>query len=112
MLPIDETELDPAEVARIRRLKRIVIGLGVAILLCLVLLAVGIVTRLGGEGRSRSVPPMAYEIDLPADARLVSMSVEQGRVYILYETAMGGVLDVREASSWKRVSLVTLKRGP
>lgn len=111
---MDDTKdegIDPREAARIRRLKAIVIGLGVAILAALAGVVYGVATQLGGG--SRSTPPMAAEIPYPPGAQFITMSVDQGRIYLLYNTADGPLLDVRDARDMARLALIRLRpEGP
>lgn len=75
----DVPAVDPKSTDSYRMLRAVVIGLGVLIVIAVVLLVVGLATRLGGHGKSgASADAAGYT--LPAGAKIRSMQIANNRL--------------------------------
>jgi hypothetical protein len=77
----DVPAVDPKNTDSYRMLRAVVIGLGVLIVIAVVLLVIGLATRLGGHGTStaaQSANANAYA--LPPGAKIRSMQVANNRL--------------------------------
>ena len=74
----DVPAVDPKNTDSYRMLRAVVIGLGVLIVIAVVLLVVGLATRLGGHGKSANADAAGYT--LPAGAKIRSMQVANNRL--------------------------------
>jgi hypothetical protein len=75
----DVPAVDPKSTDSYRMLRAVVIGLGVLIVIAIVLLVIGLATRLGGHGAgAQSANEGAYA--LPAGTKILSMQVASNRL--------------------------------
>lgn len=76
----DVPAADPKSTDSYRMLRAVVIGLGVLIVIAVVLLVVGLATRLGGHGKGGGTAADASGYTLPAGAKIRSMQVANNRL--------------------------------
>jgi flagellar basal body-associated protein FliL len=84
MSDVPADTVDPKRTDSYRMLKAVVIGLGVLIVIAVVLLVVGLATRLAGHGAAAQSAAGQYQ--LSAGAKIVSLQVANNRL----------VMEVRE----------------
>lgn len=83
----DVAAVDPKNSDSYRMLKAVVIGLGVLIVIAVVLLVVGLATRLGGHGARPA--GTAQDFHLPVGAKILSLQAANNRL-IMDVSAKGG----------------------
>lgn len=76
----DVPAVDPKTTDSYRMLRAVVIGLGVLIVIAIVLLVIGLTTRLGGHGKSGTAATDVSGYTLPAGAKIRSMQVANNRL--------------------------------
>jgi hypothetical protein len=108
--------LTPEELARQRTLKRIVIGLGMAILLAFAAVVYGMVLRASRIGETErpsmaagSLEPQAI-LKLPPGAHIRTMALDGNRLAVHFEAAGKpgiAIMDVKSGQVLSRIDIVT-----
>jgi len=92
-----------------RLLKAVVIGLGVLIVIALVLLVVGMVTKFNGHATSTSAQGGTRYV-LPSGAKIVDMQTQPGRVILRVRTGTGEEIDIIDTQDGHLISQVKAGR--
>ena len=88
-----------------RLLKAVVIGLGVLIVIALVLLVVGMVTKFNGHATSTGAQGGTRYV-LPSGAKIVDMQTQPGRVILRVRTGTGEEIDIIDTQDGHLISQV------
>ncbi len=86
-------------------LKAVVIGLGVLIVIALVFLVVGVMTKFNGHAASTSAQAGTRYV-LPTGAKIVDMQTQPGRVILRVRSAAGEEVDIIDTQDGHLVSQV------
>jgi hypothetical protein len=103
MPPVSNGPLPENQTASYKAAKAAVIVLSVLIVMALVALVIGGITRLGGKTASHSVTGI---FQLPAGARIVEMQSQPGRLILRVREAHGEEIDILDTQDGRLVGQI------
>lgn len=104
------TAEDPRDSANYRFLRGVVIILGVLIVIAVLALAMGLVTRFGGRAGNTTQPARSFT--LPVGAHIVSTDISGNRLVLHVLSGRGEEVDIIDTENGRLVSQIKTAPGP
>ena len=109
MPPVSNGPLPENQTPGYKAAKMAVIILSILIVLAVMALIIGGITRLGGKTSSRRADPASFQ--LPPGARIVEMQSQPGRLILRVREAQGEEIDIIDTQDGRLIGQVKARFG-